>query len=61
MVDIFEQLFEWCDTLNIERILVDDGTWFDGEHLLNWGMIGIFVAHMSFVVVVTNGILITAS
>ncbi len=34
--DLFEQLFEWCDTREIERLLTYNGTWFDGKHLLNW-------------------------
>lgn len=35
-IDLFEQLFNWCDQRNVERLLTYNGTWFDGAHLLNW-------------------------
>ncbi len=35
-IDLFEQLFDWCDTREIDRLLTYNGTWFDGKHLLTW-------------------------
>jgi hypothetical protein len=34
--DLYEQLFEWCDRREIDRLLTYNGTWFDGKHLLTW-------------------------
>lgn len=34
--DLFEQLFDWWSSRDIDRLLTYNGTWFDGKHLLNW-------------------------
>jgi len=35
-VDLYQQIFEWCDQRNVGRLLTYNGAWFDGKHLLIW-------------------------
>lgn len=34
--DLFERFVDWCQSLDIDRTLTYNGTWFDLKHMLNW-------------------------